>query len=312
MLKARSCQANRYAGDRAADVVGDLPRLVERAGHQQHAEFVAAEARDRVGVAHRIAQQLGDLAQHGIARQVTAGVVDDLEAIEIEVTQHVWSLRRGARLPAHSSSRRSNSRRFTSPVSASCVAWYDIWRCRPRSSVTSCSSTTAPTSASSTRSGEAASSIARSSPRGLAEQHRAARHRVRIAVAAAHGFPAPGRRAACDRSGRLSPRSPRADLPAACGAGHAQQLFRGGIQVDEPSFDIGGHDGFGQRLQREHLQRRRCGRRWRQGRRDQRGARGGFLLVDLAAGDGAQLPGRNDFDAGHQQRGGALEFDRAR
>ena len=30
-------------------------------------------------------------------------------------------------------------------MSASCVAWYDIWRARPRSSVTSCSSTTAPT-----------------------------------------------------------------------------------------------------------------------------------------------------------------------
>jgi len=38
----------------------------------------------------------------------------------------------------------SNSRRLTSPVSASCVAWYDIWRAMPRISVTSCNSTTAP------------------------------------------------------------------------------------------------------------------------------------------------------------------------
>ena len=40
-----------------------------------------------------------------------------------------------------------------------------------------------------------------------------------------------------------------------------------------------------------------------------RGARGGLLLVDLAAGQRAQLPGRNDFHAGDQQRGRTLEVD---
>ena len=79
-------------GDRAAHVVGDLPRLVERAADQQHAELVAAEARDRVRIAHRFAQQLGDFAQHAVAGEMAAGVVDDLEAVEIEVTQHVRRL----------------------------------------------------------------------------------------------------------------------------------------------------------------------------------------------------------------------------
>ena len=85
-------------GDRTAHVVGDLPRLVERTADQQHAELVAAEPRDRVRIAHRFAQQLGHFAQHAVAREMSAGVVDDLEAVEIEVTQHVRMPRRAARL----------------------------------------------------------------------------------------------------------------------------------------------------------------------------------------------------------------------
>ena len=75
--------------DRAPDVVGDLPRLVERASDQQDAEFVAAEARDRVGVAHRLADERRDLAQHVVAREMAARVVDGLEAVEVEVAHHV-------------------------------------------------------------------------------------------------------------------------------------------------------------------------------------------------------------------------------
>ena len=50
------------------------------------------EAADGVAVAHRIAQQLGHLAQHAVAGQVAAGVVDELEAVEVEVTQHVLAV----------------------------------------------------------------------------------------------------------------------------------------------------------------------------------------------------------------------------
>ena len=75
--------------DRAPDVVGDLARLVERAADQQHAELVAAEARHGVRVAHRLADQRRDLAQHVVAREVAAGVVDRLEAIEVQIAHHV-------------------------------------------------------------------------------------------------------------------------------------------------------------------------------------------------------------------------------
>ena len=75
--------------DRAADIIGDLAGLLERTADQQHAELIAPEAADGVAVAHRIAQQLGDFAQHAVAGDVPARVVHDLEAVEVEITQHV-------------------------------------------------------------------------------------------------------------------------------------------------------------------------------------------------------------------------------
>jgi hypothetical protein len=77
------------SGDRAAHVVGDLPGLLERTADQQQSELVTAEPCNRVGIAHRFAQQLGHFAQQAVARQVSAAVVDDLEPVEVEVTQHV-------------------------------------------------------------------------------------------------------------------------------------------------------------------------------------------------------------------------------
>ena len=65
---------------------------------QQHAELVAAEARDGVGGAHAGLQQAGDVAQQAVAGAVSAGVVDHLELVEVDVQQHVLHLRRAAQL----------------------------------------------------------------------------------------------------------------------------------------------------------------------------------------------------------------------
>ena len=73
----------------AHDVVGDLPRLVERATGEQHRELVAADARDGVGVAHALLQERRDLAQQVVARDVAAAVVDELEAVEVEIADDV-------------------------------------------------------------------------------------------------------------------------------------------------------------------------------------------------------------------------------
>src|SRR4029077_4834507 len=70
---------------RSGEVIGDLPGLVQRTADQQRAELVTAETPDRIAVAHRVAQQLGDLAQHAVPGEVTAAVVDDLESVEVKI-----------------------------------------------------------------------------------------------------------------------------------------------------------------------------------------------------------------------------------
>ena len=77
------------AGDGLADVLGDLPRLVERAAREQHRELVAADARDGVRIAHALLEQRRDLAQQVVAGDVPARVVDELESVEIEVADDV-------------------------------------------------------------------------------------------------------------------------------------------------------------------------------------------------------------------------------
>ncbi len=77
------------ARDGLANVVGDLPRFVERAAREQHRELVAADARDGVRIAQALLQQRGDLAQQVVAGDVPARVVDELEPVEIEVADHV-------------------------------------------------------------------------------------------------------------------------------------------------------------------------------------------------------------------------------
>ncbi len=116
---------------RACDVVGDLPRLFERTAVSSTPNSSPPRRPDRVRIAHRVAHQLRDLAQHAVAGLVAARVVHRLEAVEVEEAQHVRVHRRDARLRALSPRRRSNSRRLMRPVSASCVAWYDICRVRP-------------------------------------------------------------------------------------------------------------------------------------------------------------------------------------
>jgi hypothetical protein len=90
---------------------------------QQHAELVAAEARQRVGGADARLQHARDLLEQAVAGLVAAGVVDDLELVEVEVHEHVADRRLGAHRLQRSLSRFSNSRRLIRPVSASWVAW---------------------------------------------------------------------------------------------------------------------------------------------------------------------------------------------
>ena len=75
----------------------DLAGVGERAVLEQHAELVAAQAGQGVGLAHAGAQQRGDLLEHLVAGEVAAGVVDHLELVEVEVEEGVLRARSSAR-----------------------------------------------------------------------------------------------------------------------------------------------------------------------------------------------------------------------
>jgi len=69
-------------------------RLVQRAALQQDPELVPAEARQGVAPAHLGLQQRAHLPEQRIAGAVTAGVVDDLELVDVEIAQRVGGLAR--------------------------------------------------------------------------------------------------------------------------------------------------------------------------------------------------------------------------
>ena len=72
---------------------GHLPGIFKRAVFHKHRELIAAQAGDGVAFAHRALQHDADLAQQFVAGDVAAGVVDDLELVQVHVTQAVLRLR---------------------------------------------------------------------------------------------------------------------------------------------------------------------------------------------------------------------------
>ncbi len=75
--------------DGLAQALGDALRGVGRAVAEQHAELVSAQARQDVGGADARLHDARHLLQQAVAGLVPAGVVDDLELVEVEVQQHV-------------------------------------------------------------------------------------------------------------------------------------------------------------------------------------------------------------------------------
>ncbi len=79
-------------GNRAAGVIGNLSGLVQRAAHQQHAKLVAAQAGNGIRVTHPVFQQRGNFPKHVVAGQMTTGVVDHFEAIQVQIAQHMTDI----------------------------------------------------------------------------------------------------------------------------------------------------------------------------------------------------------------------------
>src|SRR5690606_6799102 len=74
----------------AADAFGDRQRLLDAAVIEQDAKLVSAQASQQIAAAHAASKQRRQLAQQFIAGDMAAGVVDDLELIEIEIAQDAW------------------------------------------------------------------------------------------------------------------------------------------------------------------------------------------------------------------------------
>ncbi len=83
---------------RVAYVGGNLSCLVQWAAHQQCAEFITAEAADEIRIADLVLDQRSHLAQHVVTRNMSAAVVDCLEAIEVHVEDDVNALFRMRRI----------------------------------------------------------------------------------------------------------------------------------------------------------------------------------------------------------------------
>src|SRR6266446_113232 len=72
-------------------IVGDANGLMHRTVFEQYAEFVPAQAGKRISLAHLLFQQRAHLPKQLIAGGMSAGIVDDLELIEIEIHHYVLS-----------------------------------------------------------------------------------------------------------------------------------------------------------------------------------------------------------------------------
>src|SRR4029078_7588697 len=67
------------------DLLGDPERGLQRARAQEYAELVAAEPCREIDRADSREQQRSDVAQQLVARGMPGGVVDRLEAVEVDV-----------------------------------------------------------------------------------------------------------------------------------------------------------------------------------------------------------------------------------
>ncbi len=80
---ARGLDVEQSLGDRAADPLRDLERLLGRRLREQNRELLTAEPCRHVVVAQLGSEDLRDALQHRISRQVAVGVVDLAQQVEV-------------------------------------------------------------------------------------------------------------------------------------------------------------------------------------------------------------------------------------
>jgi hypothetical protein len=79
----------RLIGDRPSELFGQPNSLDQAAMFQQHTELIAAQTGQRVAGAHPAPEQAAEIAQELVSCVVAAGVVDSLEAVQVEEAERV-------------------------------------------------------------------------------------------------------------------------------------------------------------------------------------------------------------------------------
>ncbi len=88
-LNERPFQTKFSSSHRPPQSLGGRRRTIRLAALQQHGEFIAAKAGQQMCPGADVFFSVGDLPQQMIAGSMAAGVVDDLELIEIEEHQRM-------------------------------------------------------------------------------------------------------------------------------------------------------------------------------------------------------------------------------
>src|SRR5690606_18621633 len=69
-------------------------RLIQRAALEENSELIAPKPGERVAPTHFGLEQRTHLSQQGVARAVSAGIVDDLELVDVQVAERVGGFTR--------------------------------------------------------------------------------------------------------------------------------------------------------------------------------------------------------------------------
>src|SRR3982751_743569 len=75
------------ARDEVDEALGGLVRRLFVRMHEEDSEFIATDSRDDIALAHSPDEQSCDLDKRGVSSKVPAGVVDELQPVEIDEQQ---------------------------------------------------------------------------------------------------------------------------------------------------------------------------------------------------------------------------------
>src|SRR5215470_8974824 len=102
----------RIGGDPAAQLAGELTRVLHGGFRHEYDEFVATVARDDVGAAAVGLENLADALENEVAFEVTVKIVDEFEAVQVHEYESKGAARARGTLPFRGKSFHEEAMRF--------------------------------------------------------------------------------------------------------------------------------------------------------------------------------------------------------